>query len=226
MPTLNAMFKLMDGYSTQINKIIKSTDQATDKVLKVSKATDQFNDNLEKTKTRVSLADKSTKGWNSQLEATASKADKANSSLKTLLGTVLSLAAAKKIMDITDEYTNSTARLSLVNDGSQTQSELKAKIFDAANRSRGNYMDMAGAVSKMNLLAGDNFSSNDEAIRFTELLQKSLKVSGAGTSEQQSAFLQLTQSMAAGKLQGDEFRSVLENAPMVADAIARYMGKF
>ena len=225
MPTLNAMFKLMDGYSTQINKIIKSTDQATDKVLKVSKATDQFNDNLEKTKTRVSLADKSTKGWNSQLEATASKADKANSSLKTLLGTVLSLAAAKKIMDITDEYTNSTARLSLVNDGSQTQSELKAKIFDAANRSRGNYMDMAGAVSKMNLLAGDNFSSNDEAIRFTELLQKSLKVSGAGTSEQQSAFLQLTQSMAAGKLQGDEFRSVMENAPMVADAIARYMGK-
>ena len=31
--------------------------------------------------------------------------------------------------------------------------------------------------------------------------------------------------MAAGKLQGDEFRSVMENAPMVADAIARYMGK-
>ena len=31
--------------------------------------------------------------------------------------------------------------------------------------------------------------------------------------------------MAAGKLQGDEFRSVMENAPMVADAIAKYMGK-
>lgn len=84
---------------------------------------------------------------------------------------------------------------------------------------------MAAAVAKMNLLAGDSFSSNDEAIGFTEILQKSLKVSGAGTSEQQSAFLQLTQAMAAGKLQGDEFRSVMENAPMVADAIARYMGK-
>lgn len=31
--------------------------------------------------------------------------------------------------------------------------------------------------------------------------------------------------MAAGKLQGDEFRSVMENAPMVADAIARYTGR-
>ena len=34
---------------------------------------------------------------------------------------------------------------------------------------------------------------------------------------------QLTQAMAAGKLQGDEFRSVMENAPMVAQAIAKYM---
>ncbi|MFR8340359.1 MAG: tape measure protein [Eisenbergiella massiliensis] len=83
---------------------------------------------------------------------------------------------------------------------------------------------MASAVAKMNLLAGDNFTSNDEAIQFTELLQKSLKVSGADTSEQQSAFLQLSQSMAAGKLQGDEFRSIMENAPMVAEAISKYMG--
>ena len=225
MPSLKAMFKLLDGYSVQIEKIINGTENATDKILKASKATDDFNGDLEKLKNGFSIADKSTKSWSGQMETAAASASKANGSLKALLGTVLSLAAVKKIMDVTDEYTNSTARLTLVNDGSQTSEELQRKVFDAANRSRGSYLDMAGAVSKMNLLAGDSFSSNDEAIRFTELLQKSLKVSGAGTAEQQSAFLQLTQSMAAGKLQGDEFRSVMENAPMVADAIARYMGK-
>jgi len=36
---------------------------------------------------------------------------------------------------------------------------------------------------------------------------------------------QLTQAMAAGKLQGDEFRSIMENAPMLAQAIAAYTGK-
>lgn len=128
-------------------------------------------------------------------------------------------------MDLTDTYTNTAARLKMVNDGTQTQVELQNKIFAAANRARGSYTDMASAVAKMNLLAGDNFGSNDEAIGFTELLQKSLKVSGAGKSEQDSAFLQLSQAMAAGKLQGDEFRSVMENAPMVANAIAKYMGK-
>ena len=37
--------------------------------------------------------------------------------------------------------------------------------------------------------------------------------------------LQLTQAMAAGKLQGDEYVSIMENAPMVIDAISKYTGK-
>ena len=37
MPTLSAMFKLMDGYSSQINKIIDRTDRAMAKMLGASK---------------------------------------------------------------------------------------------------------------------------------------------------------------------------------------------
>src|SRR5690606_1387445 len=43
--------------------------------------------------------------------------------------------------------------------------------------------------------------------------------------EQTAGMYQLTQAMAAGKLQGDEFRSIMENAPMLADAIAKFTGK-
>ena len=225
MPTLSAMFRLMDGYSSQINKIMNKSDTAADKILDASKAADKANESVTKAGKGFEAASPKMTKFNSSLENTERKATKANSSLKTLIGTAVSLAAIKKGLDITDDYTNAAARLRMVNDGSQTPAELQDKVFDAANRSRGSYTDMAGAVAKMNLLAGDSFTSNDEAIGFTELLQKSLKVSGAGTSEQQSAFLQLTQAMAAGKLQGDEFRSVMENAPMVADAIAKYMGK-
>lgn len=225
MPTLSAMFRIMDGYSSQINKIMSRSDTAADKILDASKAADKANESVTKAGKGFEAASPKMTKFNSSLENTERRAAKANSSLKTLIGTVVSLAAVKKGMDLVDDYTNAAARLRMVNDDSQTPAELQDKVFDAANRSRGSYTDMAGAVAKMNLLAGDSFTSNDEAIGFTELLQKSLKVSGAGTSEQQSAFLQLTQAMAAGKLQGDEFRSVMENAPMVADAIAKYMGK-
>ena len=129
------------------------------------------------------------------------------------------------IMDIADSYTNTNARLGMITSSPAEQAALQNDIFASANRSRGSYTETANAVAKMRMLAGDSFGSNQEAIGFTELLNKSLKVSGAGQAEQSAAFLQLTQAMAAGKLQGDEFRSVMENAPMVADAIAKYMGK-
>ena len=98
------------------------------------------------------------------------------------------------------------------------------KIYSAANRSRGSYLDMADSVAKLNMLAKDAFSSNDEAIYFVEQLNKQFKISGASVEETTSAMYQLTQAMAAGKLQGDEFHSIMENAPMLAQSIASEMG--
>lgn len=204
MPTLNAMFKLMDGYSSQIKKIVENTDKAAKAILGASKKTDGFNDSLKRTGAAASVA---------------------NSGLSKLVKTAMSLAAVKKGMDLTDTYTNTNARLGMITGSLEEQRALQKDVFAAAGRARGNYTEMANATAKLKMLAGDTFGSNQEAVGFTELLTKSLKISGASTAEQNSAFLQLTQAMTAGKLQGDEFRSIMENAPMVADAIAQYMGK-
>lgn len=69
-----------------------------------------------------------------------------------------------------------------------------------------------------------SFTINTEIVKFTELMNKSFKLSGASTQEKTSAMYQLTQAMASGRLQGDEFRSIIENAPMLANAIAEYTG--
>lgn len=224
MPTLNAMFRLMDGYSSQINKMINRTDEAMNKMLGASKAADKTNDSFHKMGKGASGAAPKVKGLGDGLDTVSKKATRANGSLKTLIGTVASLAAVKKGMDIADSYTNTNARLGMITSSPAEQAALQNDIFASANRSRGSYTETANAVAKMRMLAGDSFGSNQEAIGFTELLNKSLKVSGAGQAERSAAFLQLTQAMTAGKLQGDEFRSIMENAPMVADVISKYMG--
>lgn len=124
----------------------------------------------------------------------------------------------------TDQLTQLRARIDLINDGSQSTAEIMDKVFSAANRSRGSFLDMADSVAKLNLLAKDAFTSNDEAIYFVEQLNKQFKIAGAGVQETTSAMYQLMQAMAAGKLQGDEFRSIMENAPMLAQSIAQEMG--
>ena len=138
---------------------------------------------------------------------------------------------ADKIKDVAvaatqtaDELTSIRSRINLINDGSQTTAEIMNKVFDAAQRSRGSYTDMADSVAKLNMLAKDAFSSNDEAIAFVEQLNKQFKISGASVQEASAAMYQLTQSMAAGKLQGDEFHSIMENAPLLAQSIANEMG--
>lgn len=138
---------------------------------------------------------------------------------------------ANKVKDVAvaaaqtaDELTSIRSRINLINDGSQTTAEIMDKIYGAANRSRGSYIDMADSVAKLNMLAKDAFSSNDEAIAFVEQLNKQFKISGASVQEASAAMYQLTQAMAAGKLQGDEFRSIMENAPLLAQSIAQQMG--
>lgn len=131
---------------------------------------------------------------------------------------------AVSAVQTTDQLTQIRARINLINDGSQSTAEIMDKIYSAANRSRGSYLDMADSVAKLNMLAKDAFSSNDEAIYFVEQLNKQFKISGASVEETTSAMYQLTQAMAAGKLQGDEFHSIMENAPMLAQSIAGEMG--
>jgi tape measure domain-containing protein len=163
--------------------------------------------------------------WLQRLRESKGSADGLASTIKRAVTAYLSIQGAKAVTNISDEYVNTLARLNLVNDGLQTTEELQNKIFAAANRARGSYTDMAAVVGRLGLLASDAFGSTDEVIAFTELMQKAFRISGASTMEQQAGMYQLTQAMAAGRLQGDEFRSIMENAPMLAQAIADFTGK-
>lgn len=132
---------------------------------------------------------------------------------------------ASSAIEYLDSMSLMQARVSMINDGMQTTNQLQDKILASANRARSSYKDTTAAVTKLNMLAGDQFKSNDEAISFVETLNKMFAISGTGAQEATAAMYQLTQAMGAGKLQGDEFRSIMENAPMLADAIAKSMGK-
>ena len=129
------------------------------------------------------------------------------------------------VLNYSDELTLTKARIDLINDGQRNTAELQEDIYQAAQRSRGSYQDMAKSVAKLGMLAGDAFKNNDEMVAFTELMNKSFTVSGASESEKSAAMYQLTQAMSSGMLQGDELRSIRENAPMFYQAIAEYTGK-
>lgn len=145
--------------------------------------------------------------------------------IKGILATVASVYGFMKLINASDTFTSNAARLDLMNDGLQTTAELQEKIYQSAQRSRANYTDMVGTVSKLGIVAEKAFKSNDEMVRFSELMNKNFIVGGASATEQTAAMYQLTQAMASGRLQGDEYRSIIENAPLLAKSIEDYMIK-
>lgn len=139
------------------------------------------------------------------------------------VGTAVGIASGK-LAEMSDKYTLISSRISIMNDGMQSNKALLDMIYASANRARGSYYDMADTVAKLGTLAGEAFESNEEMIFFAEQLNKQFKIGGASIQEQTAGMYQLTQAMASGRLQGDEFRSIMENAPMLAQAIAQEMG--
>lgn len=161
----------------------------------------------------------------SEAQETAKRAtDGLAGSLKKLVGAYAGLQGIKLLVGLSDEITATTARLDLMNDGLQTTEELTDKVWQAAQRSRGSYQQTADMVAKLGTLAGDAFSGNDEVVHFAEQINKHFSLSGTNAAGAAAAMLQLTQAMSSGTLRGEELNSILEQAPTIAQSIARYMG--
>lgn len=159
----------------------------------------------------------SIRGGNDALDDMVGKA-------KNLAATIGASIGLKKLIELSDQMTSTTARLNFIVDDGGSVKALEAKIMASAQRSRAAYLDTASAIASMGANAGAAFSSNDELIAFMEQVNKQFVIGGASAQGQAAAMLQLTQAMAAGALRGEELNSILENAPGIARAIEQYMG--
>lgn len=143
--------------------------------------------------------------------------------IKSIASAYLGMKAVTGLVGLSDTITQTDARLSMMNDGLQTTAELNDMIYASAQRSRGSYLATADAVAKLGLMAGDAFSSNKETIAFMEQVNKQFKIAGTSAAGIDAAMLQLTQAMGSGVLRGEEYNSILEQAPNIIQAIAKYL---
>lgn len=164
--------------------------------------------------------------FNRSIRDGSSAADGLWQKMKGIAATVGGMIGLKQALGTSDQLTQTNARLNNAlikfDDGGSIE-ELEAKVMASAQRSRTSYMDAAAAVAKLGTNARDAFTNMDEVIAFSELVNKSFVIGGAGAQEQSAAMLQLTQAMASGVLRGEELNSVFEQAPGIIQSIADYL---
>lgn len=122
-------------------------------------------------------------------------------------------------------------------DAETAQVRLKAltEQFGEYNQAQAAAARIAGTLRISQTEAADSFSKLYAALRPTGVTLKEIedafigfsaaaRASGATATESSAALLQLKQALGSGVLQGDELRSVREQAPAAAQAIAKEMG--
>lgn len=106
----------------------------------------------------------------------------------------------------------------------QDSDENFQKVYLAATRSMGGLESFLQTAVRIHKVLGDT-QSFDQTIRQVETLNKLMALGGRSTAERQSTLLQFAQALQSGVLQGDELRSLRENAPVeLLRAIAQEAG--
>ena len=113
---------------------------------------------------------------------------------------------------------------SLYDDATQVES-VTNMIYHSAQDARTSMDSFATTFLKVQLSTEQYGLSAEQAIQITNTLAKAMVVGGATASETASVMLQFSQALSKGKLDGDEFRSVMENSPVLMRALAKEAGK-
>lgn len=229
MAGVSTSLAIHDRMTSALNRITSAVSRTNRALETTDRLTDQVNpgDTFSRSTTAIGNATQQVEQFNRRQNEAGNGANNIKNAwggVGRLIKTAVAAFSIKQIIGLADSMTQTTARLDLMNDGLQTTAELQDMIMKSANRSRASYQATADAVSKMGIMAKDAFSSNEELIAFSELINKQFTIAGTSAAGVDAAMLQLTQAMSSGVLRGEELNSVFEQAPTIIQTIADYLG--
>lgn len=146
-------------------------------------------------------------------------------------GAVLSLAASlvsiqggRALVQLADQYANITGQLRLVTDGHVALGRAQAEVFEIAQRTRTALEPTANLFARITRATAEFGVEQGRILRLTETINQAFVVSNASATDQANAITQLSQAFAGGILRAEEFNSVLDAGPRLAQALADGMG--
>lgn len=136
--------------------------------------------------------------------------------------TILTYAGA--LTKLSDAWIDVTNKLANANSAHENMAVVQQRVFDVAQRTRTSLESTATLYSRMERSLSQYGVTGQQVARITETINKSMIVSGATTAEATAAIIQFSQGLQSGVLRGDEFRSVMEQAPRLGKMIADGLG--
>lgn len=142
---------------------------------------------------------------------------RARAELAGFVGAYLSLRGAGILTGIADEATRLRGRIK------QAKGDYEA-ILAIANETRSGLSATVDLYTRVERSTRGQIKNQADLLQLTRSVNQAIQLSFTGVAQGEAAVLQLGQALASGRLGGDELRSIMENAPRLALAIADGMG--
>jgi len=132
--------------------------------------------------------------------------------------------STRTIYDYANAWVEAGNKLRAAGEISGIQTRSIQRLNEIATKTRSGLVETVDLYAKLIRTGSGVARSEQEIADATEIINKAFKAGGAAASEQAAGILQLSQALGSGFLQGDELRSIRENAPLLAKAIADEFG--
>lgn len=137
---------------------------------------------------------------------------------------LISFQTISNATKMADVMTNLRSQVRFVTGSYEEATQVQARLLTISNETFAS-LEATSTLYTRTARAMDRYGkSQQEILTFTEAINNAMRVGGVGAAEQASALLQLSQALGSGVLQGDEFKSIAEAAPILLDVLAKNTG--
>lgn len=211
---LNAVGKELQTTGSQAQQLTGKAAPAGQSLQAVGAGADTASTGLGKTRTG--------------LQSISEQLSVARTQLVSFLTAQLGLGAGKEVIQTADAYNNLQARIKLATGEGALFTTTFDNIAEIALRTNSS-LEQTGTLFTRLAESGKSAGLTTEtataqALRLTETINQAVQLSGGSAQSASAAVTQLIQGLQSGVLRGEEFNSVLEQAPRLAKALSDGLG--
>lgn len=231
---LNKSLGVSSGLMLNLSKASVLTSGTT-KITQLNTAVDRLGVSATATSSSMLLLSRASNTTTRRVITTDRSIDNLNTNVKKTTGSIGTLSkvaigvglalAAIQVKNYADTFTSVQNQIRQTVKTTEELTKRTEQLLDIANRSRAGLTDVANSYTQITLATENLGLSTERTLRLIETISKSFTLSGKTAAEAAQTSRQLNQAFSSGVLRGQEYNSIIENAPELFRALQRSLGK-
>ena len=132
--------------------------------------------------------------------------------------------SVKGLADAADSYTNLSARINIATKDGGNFTSAMAGVHQVALATNSSLDATAGLFTKVNDVGKQMGLTQEQSLDLVKTINMAIQTGGGSAQASEAAITQFTQALQSGVLRGDEFNSIMEQAPGISKALAQSLG--